>query len=274
MRESKKEYIEDMWELREIQLDILDAFVQFCDKNKLVYYLTGGTLLGAVRHKGFIPWDDDVDIVMPRPDYERLRILSEGQISQRYKVEYYTPKGRHCRLYYRVVDTSIGYQDVYFDKKYESCMGIDVFPIDGVPENLVTRERYFGKIKRLRKLFMLSVSAPWKGTTTAKAILKTIRMIPTKMRGSNCYYKKIMRLAEQYRYEESDEVALAIGYYNRKEVLKKEQYGVGVLLEFEGRQYRAPADYKGYLKNLYGEYEKLPPKEERVTHHSFHAWRK
>lgn len=274
MSKTPKTYITKMEELRRIEMEALEALVAFCEEHNLMYYMTGGTLLGAVRHKGFIPWDDDIDIVMPRPDYEKLMSLSNGRLGKHHRIDFYKKNGNHCRLYYRVVDNRTGYQDEYFSKRYVSSMGIDVFPIDGVPSDPEEREVFFKKILHLRKLFMLSVSAPFKGTSKSKAFVKTLCMIPAKIMGSSYYYKKINDLVSKYPYEECDQVALVVGYYNKKEVLEKTQYGKGIFLEFEGNHYRAPYDYKTYLTNLYGDYLKLPPESQRTPHHTFKVWRK
>lgn len=274
MNKAETSYIADIKELRNIQLGALNALVDFCKAQGLTYYMTGGTLLGAVRHKGFIPWDDDIDIVMPRPDYEKLLSLSKGILSEHYRVMSFERDVNHCRLYYRVVDSRTGYQDQFYGKRYESSMGIDVFPIDGVPKEEKERDKYFARIKTLRQRFIYSVSAPFKGTSPIRALLKTFVMLPYKLVGSKTYYKRIQSLVKKFPYEDSDMVALVIGYYNSKELLYKEQYGTPVMLPFEGNLYAAPEDYKQYLTNLYGDYMKLPPKEQQRPHHSFTAWYK
>ncbi len=274
MKEKDRQYITHIDELRKIQLGALDALVDYCHAHELTYYLTGGTLLGAVRHQGFIPWDDDVDIVIPRPDYEKLLKLSGGVLSPNHRILSFEKNTNHCRLYYRVVDIRTGYQDKYYGRKYESSMGIDVFPVDGVPEDKSVRQQHFKDIKALRQKFIYSVAAPFKATNPVKAIIKTLVMLPCKLVGSRTYYKRINEIVSRYPYETSDMVALSIGYYNSKELLKKKQYGIPVMLTFEGKQYAAPQDYKQYLINLYGDYMKLPPEEQQVPHHSFHVWYK
>ena len=274
MKKEDRIYITDIEDLRRIELGALDAFVEYCRAHNLTYYLSGGTLLGAVRHQGFIPWDDDIDIVMPRPDYKKLLEISGGVLSKDHRIVSFEKDANCCRLYYRVVDIHTGYQDKYYSKKYESSMGIDVFPIDGVPENEEERRKYFEEIKSLRQKFIYSVSAPFKGTSLVKAILKTFIMLPYKIMGAQHYYKKINDLVLKYPFDASDIVALTVGYYNSKEVLKKQQYGTPIPLMFEGKMYSAPADYKQYLENLYGDYMKLPNKEQQVSHHAFTVWKR
>ena len=190
-------------EIRSIQFEILKAVAEFCDANGVQYFLTGGTLLGAVRHQGFIPWDDDIDIAMPRPDYNRFLTLSQGRLGSRYDVSVLENNPAHSRLFMRVMDNRTLYVHKYYRRKYRTGLGIDVFPMDGIPEKKEECEAYFRAIRKLNRQFALAQSTPFKSTNFVRAVFKTAAMIPASVRGRERPYQKIMRLVSEYPYEES-----------------------------------------------------------------------
>lgn len=259
-------------EIRSIQFEILKAVAEFCDANGVQYFLTGGTLLGAVRHQGFIPWDDDIDIAMPRPDYNRFLTLSQGRLGSRYDVSVLENNPAHSRLFMRVMDNRTLYVHKYYRRKYRTGLGIDVFPMDGVPERKEECEAYFREIRKLNRQFALAQSAPFKSTNFVRAVFKTAAMIPASVMGRERPYRKIMRLVSEYPYEASRRVGITTGVYFEKEILEKADIYPAADLPFEGHMFHVPACYEMYLTQLYGDYRKLPGVEDQKPKHAFSVY--
>lgn len=245
-------------EIQSISLDILLDVSGFCEKNNITYYLACGTLLGAVRHKGFIPWDDDVDIMMPRPDYKKFL---NSYKSEKYKLL----KPSEGRFYYsKVYDTqTIKYEDDT-DYKKNKVLGIDIdiFPLDGMIDDNSELERIYKKECFLETLLRLSNQPIF----LRKNPIKCINRIIPRIIGSKNIVKMIEKNAQTYSYEKSDFVVRMRwspnGFAGKlpKEVFEKEY------LTFEGHRLCAPKDYDLWLTTFFGDYMKLPPEEKRKAH--------
>lgn len=249
-----------MAELRQIQLDILDKIHEFCAERGLRYSLGGGTLLGAVRHKGFIPWDDDIDIMLPRPDYDRFLNEFVG-VCPHYVVQHY-----------RNDDYAFPFAKVYDDRTIliEHCITtgvfIDVFPVDGLPDESSINSY----IKRMDKLAR-SVYHNTRSATMYSSFLR--RWIKRLLFHSRT--KSIERLEahlHSYDFDSSSYAGAIIGKYHEKEYMQIKAFKKYIDVVFEGKTYKAIADYDLYLSKHYGNYMELPPKEKQVGDHCFEAW--
>ncbi|WP_204162774.1 LicD family protein [Sporofaciens musculi] len=264
-------------ELRELQLietNIFKEFLMFCKKHSLKVNVLGGTLIGAVRHKGFIPWDDDIDVSMSRPDYEKLvRLQKKGEaISE------------HCYLMAAETDDSFnGYipQVVYresrmlsgqYREKEELKIGISIFVYDGTPRSSLIRKIYFKKMFLLRSMHALCrADFEHVNTGMAKKIGPIIQPF-FKSKNTKKYRNKVLKAAKKYPYMDSKFVAPNADTAAYKEVVKKSVYEQSKELEFEGFQCFAASNYIEHLKKYYGDYMQFPPEEVRVAKHSFDAW--
>ncbi|MBR1558688.1 MAG: LicD family protein [Clostridia bacterium] len=262
-------------ELRRIQLDMLDALADFCDAHGITYYLSAGSLLGAVRHGGYIPWDDDIDVNMPRPDYEKLKQLSGCRLNDHLEIA--SPEGpiEHSTSFPRVCDTRYVLRSNSRDGKsvYYTNMFIDIFPIEGLPTNLKRVRLHYYHTKALITMRKL---AYFKGPLSGQpGFFKTARTIVrplAKLMGYRFWNRRLLKAAMKYRYEDCEYVGVVTGYvHTMEEYIKKEGYGTPTTVTFEGKPYKAPADWDKYLSNLYGDYMKLPPESERRMHH-FDVW--
>lgn len=248
----------DLNEIRDISLNILNNVTKFCDDNNIVYFLGCGTLLGAIRHKGFIPWDDDIDILMPRGDYERFLSIYQDR---KYKVL----KPSEGRYYYaKVYDTStLKYESNIDYKKYRPVgVDIDVFPLDGSIDNKELVDKQYKKACFLETLLRLSNQPVF----YRKNPIKCINRIIPRIIGSKRLVRLIENNAKKYPYETSNYVTRMRRSTNGfTGALPKEVYEVSKGT-FEGNTYNIPKGYDKWLSTFYGNYMELPPENKRVVH--------
>ena len=265
---------------REIQLEekkILDHVVKFLDKNNINYSLCGGTLLGAIRHKGFIPWDDDIDILMTRPEYDKLQeLIKKDNSILGNNLYFHSMELNNSNMpFTKVYNHNIRTYDWRYKDKYEKYLWIDIFPIDGFPESDKVCKNWFKKRNKIKKMYMYSKTTS-KFLFHKKEYLKNIAKIIIKFIATifpkKNYAKKIISLGKKYPYETSKYTGCYVWGYGPQEKMKKEDYEKYIDVEFEGTKYKGLKEYDKYLTNLYKDYMQLPPEEKRVTH-SFKAWR-
>ena len=264
--------------LRELQLLVLDILIKitdFCEENQIIYYISGGTYLGAVRHKGFIPWDDDVDIAMPREDYERFIVLFP-EVLKNEKIELITYKNPQDSFYYyptKVVNDEIKMQ--YKGSKNEKTMfaWVDIFPLDGMPSNIIKSKFHQLNLLVKRALFKLScfddvVNIKDENRPVVEKILVWI--------GKNANFGKLFdpmkrldaidRTLKKYPADKSDFYVNFMGAYRFKSIFNKKVYGKGDFYDFEGFKLHGPEYYDEYLRQIYGEYMELPPEAQKNKH--------
>lgn len=257
--------------LREIQLAELDILIEFdkiCKENDLKYSLCGGTMLGAIRHKGFIPWDDDIDVMMPRPDYERLKSLF-NDINKQDNLQLLT-KGKNKEDYPFMK---------LIDKRYViNCpngdlsdnLWIDIFPVDGFPTE--KEEAFLKRVKKYRSLFVYNYYT-WKSDSAFKNLLIKLYGVYAKAYGMDRALKKLNKLALCYDYLTSEYAGvISWGLYGVGEKVVKNEFENIVEVDFEGHKLSAMSCWDDYLHGIYGDYMQLPPENKRATH-SFVAYK-
>lgn len=259
--------INDIDEIRKIELEILTKFDKFCRENGIRYVLTAGTLLGAVRHGGFIPWDDDIDIAIFRPDYEKLISLSK-KMGEDFALLNFENDNNYSRLYARIVNKKYVSRDKYYSKRFTNYFGIDVFPIESVPNE--NADRYFKKLKVLRQMFIFSQSALFKGNGALKKyVIKPVPILLCKFIGRERIYKMFYKTVKNVDVNSSDSSAVVTGVYNRKELLTNKDYYDIINIYFDGLATFSVKNYEKYLTSIFGDYNKLPPENERIPHHNY-----
>lgn len=250
--------IEDIQELRQIQMGILDEVHQFCEANGLRYFLSSGTLIGAVRHKGYIPWDDDIDIYMPRQDYEQfLQTYSDTKgiyraINPATEPHYYYTFAKVVDLRTRMVEKET--------EGYEIGVYMDIFPVDYVTEDLQERERIFKRKKLLYKIRRCKISNS--NPLRSKLAYFVYKHWPLSVRQIEQRIRQLIVLDTPTQTVcNMTEAGPAL-----KGCFPAEDIASSVDIEFEGRTYKTMVGYKDYLERTYGDYMTLPPVEQRVTH--------
>ena len=254
--------------IREVQLTglgILKDIASFCEEKDIKYFLYCGTLLGSVRHNGFIPWDDDIDLAMPLEDFERFRKEFFQAYRDRYEEGYFTPsRDRYRHLWLQVVRKGTTYceKDVLmFDMPHG--MYVDVYPIIGIPENGVLKEIQFWRIRFARfmlngdeKLFLNQNSEGWRSRFDfVYRLPRGVRVALARLATSLAYYSP-------YKHKRGSTIDGAIF---------ADKYDLSIFKDpvkrtFEDGQFYTPKDYDTILRIMYGDYMQLPPEEKRIPH--------
>ncbi len=265
--------ITDIEEVKKIEVEILDAFVSFCEKNNLKYFLAYGTLLGAARHKGFIPWDDDIDVTMPRPDYQKLLELWPKE--DRYTLLECNRSDDYTYPFAKICDAKTYIQENNVELSYDMGIYIDIFPIDAIHGTKEDSKHFLRSLQNLEKCRMYSMmpckyilKSDSKLNITRKLLWKILKNI-----GPHRFSKHMNRQSQKYSYSADVCGGVLCTRYPDREIYPLQLLEETTLVEFAGKQYVAPAAYDTILTICYGDYMQLPPEEERVLKHNFKAWR-
>lgn len=251
-------------------LPMLEWFHSFCAENHLRYYLLGGTMLGAARHQGFIPWDDDIDVGMPRSDYQKFLELTEGRLFGDYVVEGIdSDKPDFLYGYTKVYDTKTTLVE-NTRAKIRRGIYIDVFPLDGACQRESEIPARFRPIYLRYSLLLARACAINKGRKWYKnAVIYGARAIPGWMLNDKKLMQSIDRMCRQQEYDSCEFIGNFYGNWGVREIMPRYVMGQPKLYSFEGLQVYGACDCDAYLTSLYGDWRKLPPKEKQVTHHDF-----
>ena len=255
----------DLATIKRIELNILLEFDIFCKQNDLRYMLAGGTLLGAIRHKGFIPWDDDIDVCMPRDDYERLyEILKNKKMKDRFRLISYRDNSAIYPFFKLVDDFTVASENAL--RTGENLgLWIDIFPLDGCPKEKKKASRMLKKIAFYKWLINISNCRLGTGTTKWKAILKAPVVVLTRFINTRKVAEHISKISQSYDVNNSPCVASFLGCYGEKEQMPS-SFLETVEVEFEGHMFPTSKEWEYYLSSLYGDYMELPPEDKRVQH--------
>lgn len=263
--------------LRKLQLFQLEKLKQFrdtCDKNNIKFFIIGGTLLGAIRHKGYIPWDDDIDIAMPRKDYEKLIVLARKNpdlLGECKILNYKIDSNMRC-YFTRIIAGENERKQVGFDANSELGMVVvDILPLDGTPDNPFLRKIYYFRALFYRTLTAISnldiKEIKDSRSTKEKIILKTAKKIKIyKFINRKKCYRKLDKIYSKYVWDKSKMSGTMTGAYRTREIVPSEYFGKGRMYKFEDTEFLGPELYDKYLTHMYGDYMKLPPAEKRKTH--------
>lgn len=253
-------------EYKKIVFDILKKTAEYCKKNSIMYYLSYGTLLGAVRHRGFIPWDDDIDIVMPRASYNKfLEKFNERRKDDLRLISVHNTEGYYL-AFAKVVDTSLIVRE-----KISGSINIgpyiDIFPLDNLGNSQEEAMKLLSKVGFYCNI-LKSKNNKWHKNRTIinniKAMVASFYPLSKKK-----LIKKINQLSLNYDGKTTKYIGNAnMQNYGNREILFADWYRSTTMLEFEGEPFPAPIGYHKILLQLYGDYMQLPPIEEQVSRHS------
>ena len=254
-------------ELKSCILEVMDELDRFCRDNNIRYFLVGGTLLGAVRHKGFIPWDDDIDVAMLREDYEKFCKLFHSKNGYVLKCiqqdpTYYLP-------FAKLIDPRISlYENIH--KAPEIGAYVDIFPLDYIEKDSLKVAAFYGNsiIKKLEdlKYMQLRKDRPlWKNALILAGRLLCFRSLPKIAKDRE---RRALAVAHS---EPTEWITSLHGAWGIREIVTAQHFAETTEYSFEGRRYLGPVDADTYLTSIYGDYMTPPPPEKQVTHHSFTA---
>ncbi len=264
----------DAQELRTIQLSILKRFHNFCDENNIKYFLSSGSLLGAVRHKGFIPWDDDIDVSLLRSEYNKLiKIYEKKPIKGLSLISEKNNENSPFPLIKLSDDSTELYEHSYPYFKYG--VYIDIFPIDPMPTGRLSKLKF-------KILDLICKLGPWFMTAKEKK-LKDYKQTKYMLWGTffkyslfflkkNFFLRIYSKIADNMKQDTEfySHTVCSVGYKKLPKSLFESQETV----EFEGERYKTFYNYRKYLEIIYGDYMTPPPPEKRISHHNFTAFRK
>ena len=262
-------------EMRKLQLDMLDYVMKFCDENNISCWLHAGTLLGAVRHKGYIPWDDDIDLGMLRPDYDKfMKLFNEKKDNPRYEFHCFENDPELLRPFGKVYDNNTVFYEVS-EHGVKLAVNIDIFAMDNAPDD---DKKAYGMLKKRNIYALLNLARrmpvflkPTRGGFLRSLCVYGFRLA-TRIFPRDYFTRKVIENAKSCGSLNTKRVGDLTGFYDA--VLDRSGFEDSnlVMLEFEGKKYKAPADYDGWLRALYGDYMQLPPEDKRVSLHKYKAY--
>jgi lipopolysaccharide cholinephosphotransferase len=264
--------VDELRNLQMLQLEMALAARQICDRNNIGYFLIAGTLLGAVRHKGFIPWDDDLDIGMLRSDYDRFIKCAAKELPEKYFLQTFAsdpamglPFTKVRKIGTRCVEnvsSSVGWNQGVF---------IDIFPFDNVPEGLMRRKLHAFEIYVWKRLLLCRVGfdlLSYDRSFVKVVLYKAVLYPASRLFSRNFLAERLEGCVRRHNETPTKLVVAAGGAYGyKKESISRSWVTEVSELEFEGHQFKCPQSYNDYLFHFYRDYMTLPPPEKRVGGH-------
>lgn len=249
-----------------VNFNLLCFFDALCRKNNIKYSLTGGTLLGAVRHKGFIPWDDDVDVFLTRPEYEKLKKIPLKD--KRYKLYFGELNSDFNYVYGRLIDSKTHILESENTASFGKGLFLDICVVDGMSKYKISRNFDM----TVMKLITICRSGTFYSMTgdrfrNKNYLKKLVIRFLQKYTSISFWNRALMKRMHKYSFDNSDYVGNFTSAYGRKEMLHRDVFSSYIEMEFEGESFMVCSGFKEYLKNVYGDYMTLPSIENRVRNH-------
>lgn len=260
-------------DLQKVQLDIFKEFIRVCNLLNLRYFLVEGSMLGAKRHNGFIPWDDDIDVAMPRKDYEIFLEKANSKFFAPYHLTTYKDK-EHYWMTAILWNTDVRVQLNNATETIIKFAWIDIIPLDGMPDNSILQKLHYTHFYLYRVLFQashfskivnVSRPRPWYEKLCIK-LFQTVKL--ENLLDSTKIGNRLHAIMQTYNYDSSNNVVSFISDYKMKEIMPKDWYGKGKKFKFETIQANGVANADMYLKHLYNDYMIFPPIEKQKGKHS------
>ena len=251
------------------QMDLLIELDRVCTKHNIRYFLTAGTLIGAVRHDGFIPWDDDIDVGMLREDYDRLRKVCDEDLDPAYFLHDWTSDPASPHPFYKLKIRGTHYPEMLAAKSdMNDCIYIDIFPYDNAPDGEFLRKLHHINRYLIKKILLLRCNFDLSGNRAGRKILYGALKFLSRVRSIEGWKKAYTRNQQKYNDRSTEKVVSLGGAYSyARESIPRTVVEKTIPHIFEGRGFQSPEGYDAFLRNCYGDYMQLPPEEQRVGRH-------
>lgn len=264
--------ITDLNEIKQIEINILDQIVSVCEKYNLKYILAYGTLLGAIRHNGFIPWDDDIDIIMPRNDYNKLIEIWKDD---KYILVECMKNKDYIYPFAKVYDNDTILEETIVDNSTKLGIYVDIFPCDAIKGTKEESIKFFKKCELVEKMRLYSVNPYEKilNKDKKKNLGRKFIWVCLRKIGPARFSRYFTKIVQKYEFNDVSYVGCICNRHYEKQIVPKELFEELIDVKFENKLYKAPKNYDLMLTRIYGDYMKLPPIEERHLAHAFNAWK-
>ncbi len=262
-------------EMMQIQIKILEYIIDICDKNNIEYFMIGGSLIGTIRHNGFIPWDDDIDIALLREDYNRLlNILLKTQNTQYKVIDKITQKD-YFYPFFKVMDKTTILKEKKFKEIKEYGIYVDVFAIDGLPKEEKLLNKRYKKQKNLQRLIFLNNAKKIEEKNPIKKIGKQLLVIYSHIIGNKRILEQYDKVCTKYSAKKTEYAISNWPIYKKeKEIHKSKNFYKMKKHKFESLEVKVPVNYDEVLKTTFNDYMNPPPEEERKSHHEIEVYYK
>ena len=255
-----------MTELQKKSFELLQLAVEICDKHNIKYYLVCGSALGAVKYKGFIPWDDDIDIGILRPDYNRFLEIAQNELPEWCFLQNYRTESLFPQIYSKIRNSNTTFIEKSFaDLSINQGIFIDVFPIDGHPKKDLSKFVFKFKMKVNAWIrYSIFKKHPNPRIQSRNKILRAFGV----HKFARMSHKYLEKLLTKYSVDNSDLWCNYGNWQGELEYAPKWHYGDGIFGEFEGLKVRIPENFDAYLTQKYGDWRSEPPIEKQKSHHN------
>ena len=257
-------------EAKKLELDILDFIDSFCKEHGINYCINYGTLIGAIRHKGFIPWDDDIDLSMTRKNYEKfIQLFSEKQ--SKYKLLSLETDDQYFNNFIKIVDPTTKIIDTRNTKTYDSGVFIDIFPMDTFNDTKVVDICY--KLESFKLLSFSKHKNIVYGDSKLKDLIRTLFWLLLRPVSPRFFANQIEKQIQKYRVENGKYIAFIPSKAKEKEIFPRDMFDELIETPFEHLVLPAPKHFDTVLKQFYDDYMTVPPKEKQIYIHEFEAYK-
>ncbi|MFV0255172.1 MAG: phosphorylcholine transferase LicD [Erysipelotrichaceae bacterium] len=251
--------------LQEIELEIFDEFQKVCEQHKLTFYLFGGSCLGAIRHQGMIPWDDDIDLCMPRSDYEKLIKIASESLDQNYFLQHFENE-TNCGFVFGKIrrNNTVLSEEYSHQLKFHQGVWIDIFPCDNISDNTLIRSWDIWRFKFYQNIYIINCgyNFPNSKKKYLKPIFNIIKPV-AKLFNRETLVKKLKYLMTRHNNKTTKAVFPYGGAYGKSDILERSIFENSIVVDFENRKAKVFENYDKYLTSIYNDYLQLPPLEQR-----------